>query len=409
MYQSRARSRRNDAVRAARTRRYRRRRRFAVDFHDRHRHRRSLDRRPADESHPILPTFETPARVRAGLPGRRRRRGPRRRLPARPPRRGRHPAVDRAVLADASAGRRVDRQHRLQRIVRRRRGGGAHSRRGTSPGPTRTATRDRQPIDLLPGHRAGHGLGRRRPGFQSRVERRRARHRSNPVTPGDRDIPRRSSPVHRRHRPLDRASGRAESGSGDRRWSRSEPQRVAPEPREPGARGERVIGVGAVHPPRNAGRESATGRGARPNDRDGAGFLRRAGAAAMVTQILFVGIVLALAAQRLLELRLSRRNEARILAQGGCEHAPEHFAAMKILHTTWFLAMIVEVVWLDRPFLPLLSLGALMVLTIGQSLRYAAIRALGWRWTVRIMTLPDMPPITHGIYHYLRHPNYLGD
>lgn len=128
----------------------------------------------------------------------------------------------------------------------------------------------------------------------------------------------------------------------------------------------------------------------------------------MVTQILFVGIVLALAAQRLFELRLSRRNEARILAQGGCEHAPEHFAVMKILHTTWFLAMIVEAVWLDRPFVPLLSLGALIVLTIGQSLRYAAMRALGWRWTVRIMTLPDMPPITRGIYRYLRHPNYLG-
>ena len=128
----------------------------------------------------------------------------------------------------------------------------------------------------------------------------------------------------------------------------------------------------------------------------------------MVTQILFVGIVLALAAQRLFELRLSRRNEARILAQGGRKHAPEQFAAMKLLHATWFLAMVVEVVWLDRPFVLLLSLGALIVLAIGQSLRYAAMRALGWRWTVRIMTLPDRPPITHGIYRYLRHPNYLG-
>ena len=128
----------------------------------------------------------------------------------------------------------------------------------------------------------------------------------------------------------------------------------------------------------------------------------------MVTKIIFIGIVLALAAQRLAELRLSRRNEARILAQGGREHAPEHFGVMKALHTSWFLAMIAEVVWLERPFTPLLSACALIVIVVGQSLRYAAIRTLGWHWTVRIMTLPDAPPVDHGIYRYVRHPNYLG-
>lgn len=128
----------------------------------------------------------------------------------------------------------------------------------------------------------------------------------------------------------------------------------------------------------------------------------------MVTQLVFIGIVIVLAVQRLLELRLSRRNEARILAQGGREHTPEHFGVMKALHTSWFLAMIAEVVWLDRPFIPLLSACALIVVVVGQSLRYTAIRTLGWRWTVRIMTLPDAPPISRGIYRYVRHPNYVG-
>lgn len=128
----------------------------------------------------------------------------------------------------------------------------------------------------------------------------------------------------------------------------------------------------------------------------------------MVTQTVFIGIVIVLAVQRLLELRLSRRNEARILAQGGREHAPEHFAVMKALHTSWFLAMIAEVVWLERPFIPLLSACGLIVVVVGQSLRYAAIRTLGCSWTVRIMTLPDAPPISRGIYRYVRHPNYVG-
>jgi methyltransferase len=45
---------------------------------------------------------------------------------------------------------------------------------------------------------------------------------------------------------------------------------------------------------------------------------------------------------------------------------------------------------------------------IGQSLRYAAILSLQWRWTVKIMTLPGLPLVRRGIYRYLRHPNYLG-
>jgi methyltransferase len=124
--------------------------------------------------------------------------------------------------------------------------------------------------------------------------------------------------------------------------------------------------------------------------------------------IAFVFIVAALAAQRLFELSLSRRNETCILSQGGCEHAPGQFRWMKALHTSWFVAMLAEVWWLRRPFRPLLAAAAFLVLLAGQSLRYAAIRTLGPRWTVRVMTLPDAPPVSGGIYRHLRHPNYLG-
>lgn len=122
----------------------------------------------------------------------------------------------------------------------------------------------------------------------------------------------------------------------------------------------------------------------------------------------FLTIVIALAAQRLFELRLSQRNEARLRAQGAHEVDAEHFGWMKALHTAWFLAMIIEVWCFRRVFKPLLAASALVLFLIGQSLRYAAIHTLGPRWTVNIMTLPGAPPVNDGIYRYLRHPNYLG-
>ena len=128
----------------------------------------------------------------------------------------------------------------------------------------------------------------------------------------------------------------------------------------------------------------------------------------METRVLFVIVVLALALQRALELRLSRRHEAAILARGGCEYGADHFGWMKALHIGWFIAMLAEVFLLDRPFIPWLAAVALVFFIAGQALRYAAILTLGPRWTVRVMTLPAEPPITRGIYRYVRHPNYLG-
>lgn len=128
----------------------------------------------------------------------------------------------------------------------------------------------------------------------------------------------------------------------------------------------------------------------------------------MVTRWLFTGLVLLLALQRLYELRLSRRHEAILRARGEREHAAWQARAMTVLHAGWFAAMLVEVYAFHRPFIPALSLLALLTLIAGQSLRYAAIRTLDWRWTVKVMTVPGLPPVQTGIYRYLHHPNYLG-
>jgi methyltransferase len=128
----------------------------------------------------------------------------------------------------------------------------------------------------------------------------------------------------------------------------------------------------------------------------------------MLTRWIFLLLVLLLGVQRLLELRLSGRHERRILEMGGREHARGQFTVMRWMHIAWFVAMLAEVFGLERPFDPTLALVASVAFLAGQVLRYAAIRTLGERWTVRVMTLPGAPPVSGGIYRVIRHPNYLG-
>ena len=127
-----------------------------------------------------------------------------------------------------------------------------------------------------------------------------------------------------------------------------------------------------------------------------------------MSRLWFACFVAALAVQRLFELRLSKRNERLILQRGGREHTPETYPWIVTLHTAWFASMLLEVFLGKRAFRPRLAALALSLFTIGQALRLLAIRTLGWRWSTRVMTVPGAPPVRHGIYRSVRHPNYLG-
>jgi methyltransferase len=128
----------------------------------------------------------------------------------------------------------------------------------------------------------------------------------------------------------------------------------------------------------------------------------------METRILFTLFVALVGVQRLIEVRKSNHHAAALLAAGGREHASWQVPALKVLHGSWLLAACAEVWLLETPFRPWLALTALGVFGGGQQLRLAAMQALGPRWTIRVVTLPGVPPIMGGIYRYIRHPNYLG-
>ena len=114
---------------------------------------------------------------------------------------------------------------------------------------------------------------------------------------------------------------------------------------------------------------------------------------------LVVGLV---AVQRLAELVHGRRNERRLLAEGGVEHGAGHYPLIAGLHVAWLASMLLQVP-ADEPVRWPYLIAYLGVL----GARAWVMASLGAYWTTRIIVVPGRPPVRRGPYRYLRHPNYL--
>ncbi|WP_047866524.1 isoprenylcysteine carboxyl methyltransferase family protein [Rubrobacter aplysinae] len=121
--------------------------------------------------------------------------------------------------------------------------------------------------------------------------------------------------------------------------------------------------------------------------------------------LLLAGVAL-LAAQRLLELRLSRRNERRARDQGAVEYGRGHYPVMVALHALWLGSTLLEGA-LRGPEIPALWYVPLAAFLLVQPLRYWAILSLGRSWNVRVLVVPGARRLRSGSYRYLSHPNYL--
>ena len=122
---------------------------------------------------------------------------------------------------------------------------------------------------------------------------------------------------------------------------------------------------------------------------------------------LYCWLVAAVAGERGFELVLSRRNLRWAAQKGGVERGAGHYRWMVLSHTGLLLACPLEVWLLERPFLFVVGVPALVLLVVSMSLRYWAVVSLGRRWNTRVVVLPGVPVVTSGPYRFLRHPNYL--
>jgi methyltransferase len=123
---------------------------------------------------------------------------------------------------------------------------------------------------------------------------------------------------------------------------------------------------------------------------------------------LTVAVITLLAVMLLLigEAVLSSFNERVLRARGAIEVDDPVLGTMQWAYPGSFIAMAVEGA-LTGPSTPdLLPIG-LALFGVSKALKIWSMTALGVHWTFRILVLPDVPPVTHGPYALVRHPNYL--
>ncbi|MFE1138374.1 isoprenylcysteine carboxyl methyltransferase family protein [Streptomyces mutabilis] len=118
-------------------------------------------------------------------------------------------------------------------------------------------------------------------------------------------------------------------------------------------------------------------------------------------------LLLAVAAERVAELAVARRNAAWTLARAGVEYGRGHYPVMVVLHTALLACCLLEPVLSQRTFLPALGWPMLALAVLAQALRWWCITTLGPYWNTRVIVVPGARLVGAGPYRFTHHPNYV--
>jgi methyltransferase len=122
--------------------------------------------------------------------------------------------------------------------------------------------------------------------------------------------------------------------------------------------------------------------------------------------IAYLGLLLVVALLRIYELQISRRHQREMVARGASKVADPVFRPMVLLHAGILLGAALEVVFLHRPFYPIMAAICFAIFLAANVVRWWVISTLGEHWNVQVMNSTGMGVITAGPFRYVRHPNY---
>jgi methyltransferase len=122
--------------------------------------------------------------------------------------------------------------------------------------------------------------------------------------------------------------------------------------------------------------------------------------------ILFLALLLAVAALRIFELRISKRHQRRMTSRGAAKVKDPYFRWMAMFHTLVLIGAAAEVVFLHRPFLPALAAPMFVLFIAANLVRWWVIRTLGEHWNVQVVDSTKLGFVASGPFRHVRHPNY---
>src|SRR5579862_5723932 len=127
----------------------------------------------------------------------------------------------------------------------------------------------------------------------------------------------------------------------------------------------------------------------------------------MAMMIAYLALLALVGIGRIVELRISRRNQRQLQNQGVRKVAEAHFRWMVVLHGGILIAAALEVVFLHRPLLPALAIPMAILFVLANLVRWWVIRSLAGHWNVEVMASSQVGVVTRGPYRWVRHPNYV--
>ncbi|MBY5034749.1 hypothetical protein K6V78_06740 [Streptococcus gallolyticus] len=116
-------------------------------------------------------------------------------------------------------------------------------------------------------------------------------------------------------------------------------------------------------------------------------------------------IIIAVFIIRLYYLRISKRNEARILAEGGVEYGQAVSKWITILHILFYLGCFLEACFGTSSFDGISLLG-LVLLGCAMWMLHLVVHLLDGIWTVKLMIAKNHLYNPHWLFKTVKHPNY---